>query len=113
LLGHPTESPYGNPIPGLEELGETDESDGSVEGLVSVDVVANADTRRVTVRRIGEPVQDDSALMVALRRAGVGPGEVVKVRLSPGGVLMGSAGEYAELDLVTASHVFVERPEPA
>src|SRR4051812_16426194 len=23
LLGHPTESPYGNPIPGLEELGQT------------------------------------------------------------------------------------------
>src|SRR6059058_3803902 len=31
LLGHPTESPYGNPIPGLDELGET-ATDELVEG---------------------------------------------------------------------------------
>src|SRR5690349_23639046 len=35
LLNHPTESPYGNPIPGLEELGEVDDRDGSLDGLVS------------------------------------------------------------------------------
>ena len=110
LLGHPTESPYGNPIPGLEELGESDDAASDLAGLVSADTLAAEDTRRVTVRRIGEPLQDDSALMLALRRAGVGPGAVVKLRLSPGGVLLGSAGEYAELDLATAAHVFVERP---
>src|SRR6059036_3774625 len=32
LLGHPTESPYGNPIPGLDELGEA-ANDELVEGL--------------------------------------------------------------------------------
>ena len=36
LLRHPTESPYGNPIPGLEELGEKDEADPFLdEGMVS------------------------------------------------------------------------------
>ena len=35
LLRHPTESPYGNPIPGLEELGEKDGADPFLdEGMV-------------------------------------------------------------------------------
>ena len=110
LLGHPTQSPYGNPIPGLEELGQTDDP-ARAQDIVSASTVAEDETRRVTVRRIGEPIQDDGVLMLALRRAGVGPGEVVKLRLSPGGVMLGSAGEYAELDLDTASHVFVDRVE--
>ncbi len=37
LLRHPTESPYGNPIPGLEELGETDGADPFLdENMVSL-----------------------------------------------------------------------------
>ena len=107
LLNHPTESPYGNPIPGLAELGEVD-GGARTGALVSAGSVAGEETRRVTVRRIGEPIQDDADLMAALRRAGVGPGEVVKIHTSPGGVMLGSAGEYAELDLDTAAHVFVE-----
>jgi hypothetical protein len=47
--------------------------------------------------------------MAALRRAGALPGATVKVVTSPGGFLIGSAGEYAELDVVTASHVFVAK----
>ena len=68
---------------------------------------ASDDPRRVVVRRIGEPVQTDAGLMASLRRAGVRPGEVVKVTTSAGGVLVGSGMEYAELDLETAAHVFV------
>ncbi len=36
LLGHPTESPYGNPIPGLDQLGDTTSAtfDDGVVGLV-------------------------------------------------------------------------------
>ena len=38
LLGHPTESPYGNPIPGLEELGEDAEAGPFLdEGMVELD----------------------------------------------------------------------------
>jgi DtxR family transcriptional regulator, Mn-dependent transcriptional regulator len=107
LLGHPTESPYGNPIPGLDELGQHEHAAADDASLRSADAVAVDEDRHVTVHRIGEPIQDDAELMVALRRAGVGPGAVVKIRLSPGGVMLGSGGEYAELDLETASHVFV------
>jgi DtxR family Mn-dependent transcriptional regulator len=106
LLGHPTVSPYGNPIPGLDELG--DAGDGlSGETLAGLDKVVTGTPQRLLVRRLGEPIQTDSVLMAALRRAGVTPGEVVKARLSEGGVLVGSGMEYAELGADAASHIFV------
>ncbi len=107
ILGHPTESPYGNPIPGLAELGEETGNDGYLDGLVPLDQVVGEVAAPVVVRRIGEPIQTDSELMTALRRAGVQPGAVVTARMSPGGVLLGSGGESAEMSRAVASHVFV------
>ena len=107
LLRHPTESPYGNPIPGLEELGEAPgERDDEI--VVSLDeLVPGSEGRSVVVRRIGEPIQTDAQLMYTLRRAGVQPGAVVSVTSAPGGVLVSSGGEAAELDNEIAAHVFV------
>ena len=96
LLGHPTESPYGNPIPGLEELGEAGGATRSSTGLVTLPVRPGTG-QAVVVRRIGEPIQTDDPLMYTLRRAGVQPGSVVRVTESAGGVLVGSGGESAEL----------------
>jgi DtxR family Mn-dependent transcriptional regulator len=108
LLRHPTQSPYGNPIPGLEELGETPADEA--ESLVPLDELASgADGRSVVVRRIGEPIQTDAQLMYTLRRAGVQPGAVVNVTQSTGGVLVGSGGEAAELGKEIAAHVFVAK----
>jgi DtxR family Mn-dependent transcriptional regulator len=108
LLRHPTQSPYGNPIPGLEELGETPADEA--ESLVTLDELASgADGRSVVVRRIGEPIQTDAQLMYTLRRAGVQPGAVVNVTQSTGGVLVGSGGEAAELGKEIAAHVFVAK----
>jgi DtxR family Mn-dependent transcriptional regulator len=107
ILDHPTTSPYGNPIPGLDEL-DQDVSESDLSGLTTLDRLGRDSSTRVTVVRIGEPVQNDAVLMAALRRAGALPGATVKVVGSPGGgVLVGSAGEYAELDQATAGHVFV------
>ena len=36
LLDHPTESPYGNPIPGLAELGETKVGEEFMDGVESL-----------------------------------------------------------------------------
>jgi DtxR family Mn-dependent transcriptional regulator len=109
LLGHPTESPYGNPIPGLGELGETGVEERFLEGMVALHEVDLATPAQVVVRRIGEPIQSDLALMSMLRRAGVRPGAAVTVAEAPGGVLVGSGGEAAELGTAIASHVFVAR----
>src|SRR5438874_7846579 len=40
VLGHPHESPYGNPIPGLAELGEGSDDVEFREGLVALNLVA-------------------------------------------------------------------------
>jgi DtxR family transcriptional regulator, Mn-dependent transcriptional regulator len=106
ILGRPTVSPYGNPIPGLAEL-DQEPADSDLAGLTTLDRVVRDASTRVTIVRIGEPIQTDAPLMAALRRAGALPGATVKVVTSPGGLLVGSAGEYAELDPATASPVFV------
>jgi len=107
VLGHPTESPYGNPIPGLGELGEPDRIEDGIP-LVTLDkVVLGVGATAVVVRRLAEPVQSDTALMSRLRRAGVRPGASITV--GPGGVglLVGSGGETTEISDEVASHVFV------
>jgi DtxR family Mn-dependent transcriptional regulator len=114
LLDHPTESPYGNPIPGLTELGEVRAGDfmEGVEPLAAVTGDGNGSDRgeiRVMVRRIGEEMQKDEIVMAALRRVGALPDKVVTVAAGAEGVLIGSGGETAEIDNDIASHLFVHR----
>jgi DtxR family Mn-dependent transcriptional regulator len=107
LLGHPTESPYGNPIPGLAELG-ADEGEDFMQGVVSLDsVVRRGGDARVRIRRISEEVQKDEVLMGALRRVGALPGNDVVVTKGPVGILVGAGGETAEIDPEVAGHMFV------
>ncbi|MEV7021623.1 metal-dependent transcriptional regulator [Kitasatospora sp. NPDC093558] len=109
MLGHPTQSPYGNPIPGLDELGDAKaEGEGFDAALVQLDSVKPGDEGvSVVVRRIGEPIQTDEGLMRTLRRAGVRPGSTVKVSPGVGGVLVGTGENAAELGKDIAQHVFV------
>ena len=110
LLGHPTESPYGNPIPGLDELGESGNGEDFMDGVEPLDRVATSpDEVRVLVRRISEPIQTNESLMAALHRVGAMPDKVVTVAAVAEGVLVGSGGETAEMDLDSAAHMFVRR----
>jgi DtxR family transcriptional regulator, iron-dependent repressor len=110
LLDHPTQSPYGNPIPGLSELGETRHGGEFMTGVEPLDTVATgAEDIRVLVRRIGEEMQKDETVMAALRRVGALPDKVVTVAAGAEGVLIGSGGETAEIDADIAAHLFVQR----
>ena len=109
LLNHPTESPFGNPIPGLDELGETGPREDFMDGVEPLARVASAETSRVLIRRISEEMQKDETLMSALRRSGAVPDRTVGVTLTEAGVLIGSSGESAEVDLDAAEHIFVSR----
>ena len=110
LLDHPTESPYGNPIPGLEELGESSDGEDFMDNVEPLDTVAGSDADvRVMIRRISEEVQKDEPLMAALRRVGALPDKVVTVARGAEGVLIGSGGETAEIETEVASHMFVRR----
>ena len=110
LLGHPTESPYGNPIPGLEYLG--DESartfDEGVVGLVTLMTEAGGPVSG-TVRRLAEPVQVDPELLEQLRDAGVMPGASGDFQFNEGYVLvqMHGSDDGLELPVEVASHIFL------
>ena len=75
LLEHPTHSPYGNPIPGLHDLGdhETARFSDGVVNIVNYTLGAVGPISGV-IRRLGEPVQYESELLEQLRTAGVMPG---------------------------------------
>ena len=109
LLDHPTESPYGNPIPGLDELGESELGEEFMEGVESLSQAAGPDESRVHIRRISEEMQKDEILMSALRRIGALPDKVVTVARTSEGVLVGSGGETAEIVPEAADHIFVRK----
>jgi DtxR family Mn-dependent transcriptional regulator len=109
LLDHPTESPYGNPIPGLGELGESTVGEEFMEGVEALSQVAGDDEGRVLVRRISEEMQKDESLMSALRRVGALPDKTITIVATPEGVLVGSGGETAEIVPEAADHIFVRR----
>jgi DtxR family Mn-dependent transcriptional regulator len=89
LLDNPTTSPYGNPIPGLDELvsgAETTAASRSASappvlevGLQRLDEFARRGGGPVEVRRIAEHVQVDADLMADLKTAGIVPGQDVDV----------------------------------
>ena len=114
ILKHPTESPYGNPIPGLEELQKDTEVTATADFRLGVEpldkvVAAAGDRVRVLVRRISEPVQSDDDAMAVLRRANALPGREVDSALDPEGVLVGSLEAGGVISDETAGHIFVSR----
>lgn len=109
LLDHPTESPYGNPIPGLDELGESEPTEDFMEGVEALSAAAGPTEGRVLVRRISEEMQKDEMLMSAMRRVGALPDKAVTVIATEAGVLVGSGGETAEIFPEAADHIFVRR----
>jgi DtxR family Mn-dependent transcriptional regulator len=109
LLDHPTESPYGNPIPGLHELGEDAPGEDFMDGVESLTSAASAEKGMVLVRRISEEMQKDESLMSALRRVGALPDKTITVVSTTEGVLVGSGGETAEIVPEAADHIFVRR----
>ncbi|MCB7136950.1 metal-dependent transcriptional regulator [Cellulosimicrobium marinum] len=116
LLDHPHEDPYGNPIPGLAELGEPCEDVEFLDGVVSLpahleQVGAGEDEVDVVLCRIAEPVQVDVDLLAGLAEAGVLPRRTVTVRRDGPGVVVRGRGASVELDLPddVARHLFVAR----
>ncbi|MBO0841813.1 MAG: metal-dependent transcriptional regulator [Nocardioides sp.] len=108
LLGDPTESPYGNPIPGLDELGGKAADETFMAGVQPLSRAARSVQGTVLVRRISEEMQKDETLMSALRRVGAMPEQAVAVQATADGVLLGSGGETAEIVPEAADHIFVK-----
>ncbi len=114
ILDNPTESPYGNPIPGLEELQKDSQASGIEDFRIGVEpldkvVDQTGESVRVLVRRIAEPVQTDDGAMAVLRKAGALPGREVESTLDAEGVLVGSREAGGVISDETAGHIFVSR----
>src|SRR6195952_1362 len=80
MLGHPQHSPYGNPIPGLEELGDAP-APAFMDGVINlVDVVGRAGggVSRL-LRRLAEPGRFGPELLQQLPAAGVLPGATATI----------------------------------
>lgn len=115
ILGHPTESPYGNPIPGLDELGDSPAA-AFMAGVTNIVELVASSRVPVTavIRRLGEPVQFDPELLAQLRQSGIMPG--ASGRFSSVGsyvlVQVDGFGEGLELPNEVASHIFAASPVP-
>jgi DtxR family Mn-dependent transcriptional regulator len=110
ILGHPRESPYGNPIPGLEELG-LPASDPFMTGVQNLVVALDAAGGTVSgvIRRLGEPVQFDPELLAQFKQAGIMPGARATFRADGPYVLVEVDGNGGGLELPTevAAHLFI------
>lgn len=84
VLKNPTTSPYGNPIPGLAQLGL--DADEGTESLIRLTEVPAGQPTAVVVRRLSEHVQSDPELIGQLREAGVVPNARVTVETHPDSV---------------------------
>lgn len=104
LLGNPTESPYGTPIPGLGELGLTPAAP-FLEGVVRA-----TDARGTSVvRRLGEPIQFDIEGLAELQSVGVVPGAEVVVAEAGDRIRLTVVGGAAiDLPVELAQHVYLE-----
>ena len=108
MLGHPTESPYGNPIPGLAELGDAPAS-RFMDGVTSiVDLAPKSGEIAVTIRRLAEPVQFEPELLQQLQGAGVMPGASAVVSTLGSYILVQVDGfpDALELPVEVATHIY-------
>ncbi|MSR98633.1 metal-dependent transcriptional regulator [Arthrobacter sp. BL-252-APC-1A] len=110
LLGKPTESPYGNPIPGLEALGGAAAVPPAMpyQDLLSAVGTAGAGQSMV-LERLAEPIQVDPELLTQLDEAGLRPGATITAEVVGGYVSVRVPGIEGALELPAevASHVFV------
>lgn len=105
LLGGPTRSPYGNPIPGLAELDRSAPEvggDGTERNLAFPGLAGP-----MVVRRICESVHSDPDVIRQLHAAGVDPGAQVTVAQERDAVVVDRDGERVRLPREVASRVFV------
>ncbi|HEV7189477.1 MAG TPA: metal-dependent transcriptional regulator [Blastococcus sp.] len=106
LLGNPSVSPFGNPIPGLEQLRGDAPAGGRAgdgDALTLLSATATAAGRPVVIRRISEQLQENADLLRVLADQGVRPGATMIARLVDGSVSL----DGTPLPTGVAHHLFV------
>lgn len=109
ILGNPTHSPYGNPIPGLEELGVEPAAPfmSGVRNVLTALVDGDGSARGV-IRRLAEPAQFDPELLSSFKGAGILPGGLAEFRREGNLVVVRVAGhEPLPMPVGMAGHIFI------
>jgi len=88
VLDNPTTSPFGNPIPGLADLGFSDDLIIETINLVRLTELPSGMPVAVVVRQLTEHVQGDPDLIARLKDAGVVPNARVTVEVNHHGSVM-------------------------
>lgn len=113
LLDKPTTSPYGNPIPGLHELGVVATVPAFRHGNDPLTAVMDRFERdkpvAVTVLRLGEALQAAETGLGGLLSAKIAPGSKVQVSSRDGGYVLEGESGTCKLSHDLAAHVFVAR----
>lgn len=108
VLGHPTRSPYGNPIPGLSMLGAPESAEAFLEGTEVLSVrLARGGVHEVRVARISEGVQAQPEVLEHLAAAGMVPDAPVRAQFRLGRLELESDAGHAWLPATVADHIFV------
>ncbi len=112
LLPDVRTSPYGNPIPGLDELGPAEQPDDFRAGLATLRDIAGDEVVEVVVRRIGEPLQADHEALALLTAAGLLPGQPAQVRADGSRIIVfrsdTTESNGVSLPADIAAHVFAQ-----
>jgi DtxR family Mn-dependent transcriptional regulator len=107
LLGNPTVSPFGNPIPGLEALRGDEplggETSAVLDSLTLLSATATPEGRPVIIRRISEQLQENTELLRLLADRKVRPGARMVARMEDGTVSL----DGRPLPAGIAQHMFV------
>lgn len=107
LLHEPVESPYGNPIPALAELGAKPAPEAFLDGAIPLsEVLPATGAVKVTVRRVSEYLQLDRQLLAMFAAAGVVPGAKLTASLVDGALVLNGEQE-GRFDSHVAEHLFV------
>jgi len=108
ILDHPVQSPYGNPIPALEELGVEPAVEAFLDGAELLSLrLADGEPHEVVVRRMSEAIQNDPTLLAAIQAAGALPGVPVRAAMVGRRLVLGDGDAEAVLPTVVAEHIFV------
>ncbi|MGO1544546.1 MAG: metal-dependent transcriptional regulator [Gulosibacter sp.] len=109
LLGQPTHSPYGTPIPGANDDGRS-ASDYFLEGVRPLSEVT-PDAQVLEVRRLGEPVQADLDTLAMLHGGGIFPGARITIERAGERLIVSLDGHTSGVIIPqdTARHIYVAK----
>lgn len=106
LIEGPLVSPYGNPVPGLEDLGVEPQEAQDRHELAISEAFSGA-TVTAVVTRIGETPQAEPEFLAQLIEIGVFPGRTVTIVPSERGIGLEAEGGAITVTEEDARHLFV------